>query len=161
MDTNDITRLASRLRSQVAALARRLRQEAHSDVIPFSQVAILGAIDRLGGTVTPSELAAAEHLRSSNLAAILRALETEGQIDRRVDRDDGRKIRVSLTAQGKRTLYGTRTRREEWLVRAMQSCLTADERTLLTDASLLLERLVQYTEAPDDAPPPSSRRISR
>lgn len=158
----DIPQLASHLRSQVTALTRRLRQQAQLNSMPFSQLVVLGAIDRLGGAVSPSDLAAAELLRSSNLAALLRELEVQGHIERRADLNDGRKTRVSLTASGKRVLYGNRARREQWLVQAMQACLTADDRALLVRAGALLERLAQYGEPSRAASPPtSSRKKSR
>ncbi|SMF99334.1 MarR family winged helix-turn-helix transcriptional regulator [Burkholderia singularis] len=163
MAKNAHLQFACRLRGAVTGLNRRLRREAqnHADPVQFSQLLLLGAIDRLGGDVTPSELAAAEQLRSSNLATLLRELEGNGHIERHADPHDGRKTRVSLTANGKRLLYGNRTKREEWLVRAMNECLTADERALLVAASPLLERLAQYEDAPGGEPSLPSRRSFR
>ncbi|KVD89596.1 MarR family transcriptional regulator [Burkholderia sp. ABCPW 14] len=161
MITAQHLQLASRLRGQVTALTRRLRREAQADPVQFSQLVVLGAIDRLGGDVTPSELASAERMRSSNLAALLRELEGGGLIQRHADPDDGRKSRVSLTATGKRMLYGNRAKREEWLVRAMHACLTADERALLAAAGPLLERLARYEDAAGAASPVPSPRSSR
>ncbi|WP_422766299.1 MarR family winged helix-turn-helix transcriptional regulator, partial [Pseudomonas aeruginosa] len=82
-----------------ATLTRRLRREAQADPVQFSQLVVLGAIDRLGGDVTPSELAAAERMRSSNLAALLRELERGGLIVRHADPQDGRRTRVSLSSE--------------------------------------------------------------
>ncbi|WDD93051.1 MarR family transcriptional regulator [Burkholderia sp. FERM BP-3421] len=147
---------AAHLRSQVTALIRRLRQEAQADPVQFAQLVVLGAIDRLGDGVTPSELAATERLRSSNLAALLRELEAQALIDRLPDPNDGRKIRLSLTATGRRMLYGNRAKREEWLVAAMRACLSAEERALLEAAGPLFERLAQY-----DPPSPSTKRSPR
>ncbi|KVN14852.1 MULTISPECIES: MarR family transcriptional regulator [unclassified Burkholderia] len=152
---------ASRLRGQVNALTRRLRREAQADPVQFSQLVVLGAIDRLGGEPTPSELASAERMRSSNLAALLRELESGGLIRRHADPADGRKSRVSLSASGKQMLYGNRAKREEWLVRAMHACLCADEREVLAAAGPLLERLAQFDEAASAAPPAPSPRSSR
>ncbi|TGB31628.1 MarR family winged helix-turn-helix transcriptional regulator [Burkholderia thailandensis] len=152
---------ASRLRGHITALNRRLRREAQADPVQFSQLVVLGAIDRLGGNVTPSELASAERMRSSNLAALLRELDGAGLIQRHADPADGRRSRVTLTAIGKQMLYGNRAKREEWLVRAMQACLNADERALLAAAGPLLERLARFDEAASAAPPAPSPRSSR
>lgn len=54
MPTNQDLQLAAHLRSQVTTLTRRLRREAQADPVQFSQLVVLGAIDRLGGDVTPS-----------------------------------------------------------------------------------------------------------
>lgn len=161
MITSHHLQQASRLRGQVTALNRRLRREAQADPVQFSQLVVLGVIDRLGGDVTPSALASAERMRSSNLAALLRELEGGGLIQRHADPADGRKSRVSLTASGKRMLYGNRAKREEWLVRAMHACLTVGERELLAAAGPLLERLAQFDEAAGAASPAPSPRSSR
>ncbi|EKQ6418173.1 TPA: MarR family transcriptional regulator [Pseudomonas aeruginosa] len=146
MPTNQDLQLAAHLRSQVTTLTRRLRHEAQADPVQFSQLVVLGAIDRLGGDVTPSELAAAERMRSSNLAALLRELERGGLIVRHADPQDGRRTRVSLSSEGRRNLYGNRAKREEWLVRAMHACLDESERALLAAAGPLLTRLAQFEE---------------
>ncbi|HEJ1606697.1 MarR family winged helix-turn-helix transcriptional regulator [Pseudomonas aeruginosa] len=146
MPTNQDLQLAAHLRSQVTTLTRRLRREAQADPVQFSQLVVLGAIDRLGGDVTPSELAAAERMRSSNLAALLRELERGGLIVRHADPQDGRRTRVSLSSEGRRNLYGNRVKREEWLVRAMYACLDESERALLAAAGPLLTRLAQFEE---------------
>ncbi|RKP44143.1 MarR family winged helix-turn-helix transcriptional regulator [Trinickia fusca] len=161
MDHDTLFHLASRLRGQVSALTRRLRREMQVDSVQFSQLTVLGAIDQLGGDVTPSELAAAERMRSSNVAALLRTLEEQGYIKRHADPEDGRKTRVRLTEKGKRILYGNRAKREEWLAHAMQSCLTAEEREVLAAAVPLLERLARYTDAPASTSTLSTRRSSR
>ncbi len=65
MPTNQDLQLAAHLRSQVTTLTRRLRREAQADPVQFSQLVVLGAIDRLGGDVTPSELSDTRVLRPS------------------------------------------------------------------------------------------------
>jgi DNA-binding MarR family transcriptional regulator len=156
MKTDADSQLAAHLRSQVTALIRRLRQEAQADPVQFAQLVVLGAIDRHGDGITPSELAASERLRSSNLAVLLRELEAHALIIRAPDPDDGRKTRLSLTAAGRQMLYGNRAKREEWLVAAMRACLNADERALLEAAGPLFERLAQY-----DSSRPSIQRSTR
>jgi DNA-binding MarR family transcriptional regulator len=128
------------------SLVRRLRREAEHQDISFSQISLLGAIERLGGEATPSALASAEGLRSSNFAALLRCLESDKLVIRKPDVTDKRKARVSLTPLGITTLEHHRYRREQWLASAIQQCLSAQERTVLFEAGKLIERLAHSTE---------------
>jgi DNA-binding MarR family transcriptional regulator len=125
-------------------LVRRLRSEAQDDELPWGKMLILGAIDRHRGKATPTSLAEAEGMRSSNLAAALRELEAAGLVVRTPDSEDGRKVRLSLSRAGNRILQNNRTRREHWLADAIHAWLTPDERALLFEAGKLLERLVAY-----------------
>jgi DNA-binding MarR family transcriptional regulator len=132
------------LRTQIMAIARRLRREAGSDDASWARLLLLGAIDRHGGTATPSLLAAAEGMRSSNLAAALRDLETRGLILRTPDTEDRRKVRVSLTAAGLDLLHDDRARHERWLAETIDACLTEIEQTYLIEAGTLLDRLARH-----------------
>lgn len=146
-NADDLLGQAARLRSQVTGLARRLRQEAQLDPVQYSQLVVMGAIDRLGDGVTPSEICAAERIRSSNLAVLLRELEAQDYITRSADPDDGRRMRLTLTAKGRRALHGNRKLRGQWLVSAMLGCLTEEERALVLKSGALLERLAQFDAA--------------
>jgi DNA-binding MarR family transcriptional regulator len=135
---------ATRLRGQISGLARRLRQEAQVDPVHFSQLVVMGAIDRLGDGVSPTEICAAERIRSSNLAVLLRELEAAGYIKRQADTLDRRRTRLSLTAKGRRVLHGNRTLRGKWLAQAMLQSLDARERSVVLEAGELLERLARF-----------------
>ena len=139
---HDITRL----RSQLMAVSRRLRREATVDDRSWARLLVLGAIDRHGGSATPSVLAADEGMRSSNLAAALRSLEARKLIVRTPDSKDRRKVRLRLSAAGQRFLDDSRTRGERWLTEAMNAYLTASERAQLIKAGALLDRITAYPE---------------
>jgi DNA-binding MarR family transcriptional regulator len=136
----------TRLRLQIMSVVRRLRQESPTGSWSLAQLTLLGAIDRLGGQSTPTELASAERLHSSNLAALLRELDAGGLIQRNADIQDRRKTRVSLTQEGRTVLDGNRTQREAWLVTAMKACLNQEEYALLIQAGALLERIAACDE---------------
>lgn len=133
------------LRTQLLSLVRRMRREARSDEKSWAQLLLLGAIDRHCGEATPSQLAASERMRSSNLAAALRELEADGLLIRTPDGEDRRKVRVKLTPEGLRLLHESRTRREAWLSGAMASCLTAEEQALLITAGYLIARIANVS----------------
>lgn len=131
----------SDFRYQLTRLAKRLRQISQNDPQSWSHMLIISAIDRMGDGVTPSELAMAENIYSSNLAAILRQLEDEGMIQRVPDAVDRRKIRVHLTEKGKAELECSRKRRDEWLAQAITHTLSEAEAEELFKAASLLERI--------------------
>ncbi|POZ60150.1 MarR family winged helix-turn-helix transcriptional regulator [Chromobacterium alticapitis] len=134
------TKDATRLRQQLMSMTRRLRSQGSQDVLPFGLLTVLGAIDRAGGDITPSELARQENMRSSNLAGALRELEAAGLIRRSPDPQDGRRVRVGLSEAGLAALGRNRRLRDGWLQRALDS-LSAEERAALLRAGELLERL--------------------
>ena len=134
------------LRLQLMALLRRLRRESDSDDMPLSRLMLLGALLRLGGTASPTELGTVEGLRSSNVAALLRGLEKDGLVVRSADAGDRRRLHVVITDAGIQAVLENRSRREAWLSQAMAACLTAEERALLIAAGVLLERLAEYQE---------------
>ena len=124
-------------------LARRLRREAGSDEETWSRLLLLGAIDRYGERATPTTLAAAEGLRSSNLAKALRELEARELITRQPAAEDRRRVKVALTERGRAALDEVRGRRDRWLAAAMDTTLTAEERGTLAAAGALMSRLAQ------------------
>jgi DNA-binding MarR family transcriptional regulator len=132
------------LRLQLMALLRRLRRESDSDDMPLSRLMLLGALLRLGGTASPTELGTVEGLRSSNVAALLRGLEKDGLVVRSADAGDRRRLHVVITPAGAQAVLENRSRREAWLSQAMAACLNAEERALLLAAGALLERLAEY-----------------
>ncbi|AXE34990.1 MarR family transcriptional regulator [Chromobacterium phragmitis] len=136
---------ATRLRQQLMAMTRRLRSQGSKDTLSFGLLTVLGAIDRAGGDITPTELARRESLRSSNLASALRELDASGLIRRAQDPDDGRRVRVGLSEAGAAALRRNRQLRDGWLQRSLQG-LSAEERELLRRAGELLERLAAADE---------------
>ncbi|OWJ64483.1 hypothetical protein BWR60_24555 [Inquilinus limosus] len=142
-------------RLQLMALLRRLRRESDGGDIPLSQLMLLAALLRLGGTASPTELAAVEGLRSSNVAALLRGLETDGLVRREADAGDRRRLHVVLTDAGAQAVLENRSRREAWMAEAVAACLTPEERAQLIAVGALLQRLAEYQEGGSTAPVPS------
>jgi DNA-binding MarR family transcriptional regulator len=134
-------RAITQLRMQLMTVSRRLRREAHADDRSWARLLVLGAIDRHGGSATPSVLAVDQGMRSSNLAAMLRSLQARKLIVRTPDDEDRRKVRIRLSPLGRRWLDDSRARRDRWLAESLASCLTAKQRALLIKAGPLLERI--------------------
>ncbi|WP_223508342.1 MULTISPECIES: MarR family winged helix-turn-helix transcriptional regulator [unclassified Pseudomonas] len=134
----------SLFRARFTRLNKRLRQEAQNHPETWSQMLVMSAIDQMDGMATPSKIAEAENIRSSNLASLLKDLEARDLITRTPDTEDRRRIWIGLSAQGRAVLQASRKRRDEWLTDAVEACLTTSERKQLEAAGLLMDKLSHY-----------------
>src|SRR5262245_35892004 len=134
----DLGELAARLRLAITRTARRLRQEAGTDLSP-SQTAALATIDS-NGPLTPSELASLERVQRPTATRIVARLEEEGLVERAADPADGRSFIVSPTSQGRALLRKLRTRKNAYLARRLRG-LDAEDVATLARAAEILERL--------------------
>jgi DNA-binding MarR family transcriptional regulator len=160
MKSSSLAHRITSFRNQFMNLGRRLRREAQSDDRSWTRLQLLGAISRAGDQATPTLLAESESMRSSNLAAALRELETDGLIARTPDAHDGRKVRVQLTPLGCDVLRENIERRERWLAEAVEEALTQEERALLFKAGELLDRIAAYSgSAASQASPRRAHRV--
>jgi DNA-binding MarR family transcriptional regulator len=133
------TSVAAHLRVVVARTARRLRQEAGSDLSP-SQTSALAAVDR-HGPLTPSELAACERIQRPTATRVLARLEEAGWVTRAADPEDRRSSLVSITPDGRALLEKLRTRKDAFLAQRLAK-LDADELATLERAADILERVL-------------------
>jgi DNA-binding MarR family transcriptional regulator len=128
------------LRHTIVRAARRMRQEAGSDLSP-SLTAALATVER-HGPLTPSELATRERIQRPTTTRILARLEEKGLIGRTGDPHDRRSSLVAITAKGSALLAAQRTRKTAFLAARLEG-LTADERATLEDAADILERVLE------------------
>ncbi|MNT75258.1 MarR family protein [compost metagenome] len=110
---------------------------------------VLSAVDQMDGTATPSKIAEAENMRSSNLASLLRDLEARELITRTQDTRDLRRTLIGLSEKGRLVLQASRDRRDEWLGNAVDACLSDKERKQLEAAGALMEKLSGYSKLND------------
>jgi DNA-binding MarR family transcriptional regulator len=127
--------LAPRLRLAVTRMARRLRQEAGTDLGP-SGVAALATIER-HGPISPSELAERERIKRPTATRIVATLERSGLIERVRDPEDGRASILTVTADGRRLLRRLRARKTAYLATRLERLDGEDRRTLERAAELL------------------------
>ena len=133
------TSVAAHLRVVVARTARRLRQEAGTDLSP-SQTSALAAVER-HGPLTPSELAACERIQRPTATRVLARLEEAGLIERAGDPTDRRSSLVSITQDGRELLAHLRTRKDAFLARRLDA-LDPGELEVLERAADILERVL-------------------
>ncbi len=101
------------MRHGVNRLARLLRQQDEGDLGATSTAAL--ATVRSRGPVTLGELAALEQVAPPTMTKVIEKLEARGFVSRRVDPQDRRVCRVTITATGTRYLDRSRARRSAWL----------------------------------------------
>ena len=132
--------LAARLRLVITRTARRLRQEAGTELSP-SQTAALATIER-HGPLTPSMLAELERVQRPTATRIVARLEDRGLVERTTDPADGRSFTVAATPPGRALLGKLRTRKNAYLARRLGRLDDADLATL-DRAAEVLERLLE------------------
>lgn len=131
-----ISEQASHVRLAVTRLARRLRQEAHSELTP----SLMAALATIGnhGPITPSELAERERVQRPNATKIVARLEAAGLVERIEAPADKRSSLISLNAEGAQLLHAIRSKKDAYLAQRLEA-LSAAEREQLAE---LLERLL-------------------
>jgi DNA-binding MarR family transcriptional regulator len=139
LTTPPIPDVAGHLRLVLARTARRLRQEAGSDLSP-SLSSALAAIDR-HGPVTPSELADHERVQRPTATRVIARLEERGLVERAPDPGDRRSSLISASAAGRTLLRRQRSRKNQYLARRLAT-LGRDEVATLERAAVILERML-------------------
>jgi DNA-binding MarR family transcriptional regulator len=131
--------LAARLRLVITRTARRLRQEAGTELSP-SQTAALATIER-HGPLTPSVLAELERVQRPTATRIVARLTDEGLVERIADPADGRSFTVAATPRGRVLLNKLRTRKNAYLARRLGRLDPADLASLELAAEILEQLL--------------------
>jgi DNA-binding MarR family transcriptional regulator len=137
LTTSDV---AGRLRFAVVRLARRLRQEAGTELSP-TMAAALATVER-AGPLTPSELAEIERVKRPTATRVIAHLEQEGLITKAADPADGRVSLLSTSPAGRRLLKRLRARKNAYLSRRLRE-LDPDELATLERAAEILEGLLE------------------
>ena len=132
--------LAARLRLSVTRTARRLRQEAGTDLSPSMQSA-LATIERRG-PLTPSELADAERIQRPTATRVIARLETDGLVERTGDPADRRVALLSITRPGADLMQRLRKRKNVYLARRLRD-MPAEDLAALERAADVLERMLE------------------
>lgn len=138
--TETDTELAARMRLAITRMARRLRQEAGTDLGP-SQLAALATIDR-HGPMAPSELASWERVKRPTATRILSRLAAAGLVERIPDPDDGRAAIVSVTPAGRALVRRLRQRKTAYLARRLRE-LEPEDVAALERAAGVLESMLE------------------
>jgi len=139
----DAMAAADQLRSTLLGLARELRRERIGGVSPH-QVTLLVSIKYAPG-VTVGELAADERVSTAAMSKRVSRLERDGLVARTPSETDRRRVGLTLTEDGQRTLRRVRSRRTAWLASRL-GALTPAELAAVGAAVEPLARLLEAQE---------------
>ena len=132
--------VASDLRVLIGKLVRRLRQQVPPSNLPWSQVAVLGHLERQG-PATVSALAGAENMRPQSMSAIVASLEAAGLVSSAPDPIDGRQTIWSVTEKSRQWIKRNRMLREDWLFQIIRANFSVQEQKDLARGIELLKRI--------------------
>ena len=140
---DEMSSLAAADRFHSAAI-HALRHVRRVDPATGLSAARLSALSVLvfGGPRTLGELAAAEQVRPATMTRIAQSLVEDGYARRQRDPNDGRVVRLSATAKGRRVMQQGRERRVENLARLLER-LSPDEVARVHEAAELVERALR------------------
>jgi DNA-binding MarR family transcriptional regulator len=141
---SDVAPLASELRIAVHRLTRRLRQQTPTDGLTLTQLSALTVIWR-EGPLTAGDLAAKEQVRPPSITRVLTGLEALNLVQRMENPRDGRQVLVQITPLGGHRMDEYVRARELWLEQQL-AALPQQDRDLLSEATVLLERLAAHHE---------------
>ncbi|GLW73985.1 MarR family transcriptional regulator [Kitasatospora phosalacinea] len=137
-------RASQQVRSVIGKLRRRLRAAAGTGDFTLTQASTVGRLlDSEGQGLTTSDLAVAEGMRHQSMATTIATLAAQGLVERSRDPEDGRRMLIVLTPEGRRRGEEGRRARGEWLAAELQRKCTEEERQTVIAAMAVLERLVQ------------------
>ncbi|GAA1549156.1 MarR family transcriptional regulator [Kribbella hippodromi] len=132
---------AVQLRRASTRLALRLRAERTGDGLGSTGVAVLGQLHRRG-SLTASEIAAAERVQPQSLTRVLASLEDQDLISRTQDTEDRRRHAIDLTDHGRRLLMEHVKSSDDWLAEAIADRLNPTEQAVLKLAAGILDQLL-------------------
>jgi DNA-binding MarR family transcriptional regulator len=148
----DRTGDAERLRHGVNRLARLMRHQDDGDLGATSTAALATVHKR--GPLTLGELASFEQVSPPTMTKVVEKLESRGFVTRRIDPDDRRVARLTVTAAGTRYLERSRARRAAWLAARLDRL----EPQQLAQLAGTLELLEAVIGEPDCRPDAAARR---
>lgn len=125
------------LRIALQRVARRIRANRVND-LSDTQLSVLFALSK--GDRSPGELAELEMVSPPSMNRTLNSLEEAALVERHPAEGDARKVRVTITKTGRKTVERTRRLRTEWFIRQLEQ-LDEREREILHAAIPILHRL--------------------
>jgi DNA-binding MarR family transcriptional regulator len=136
----NLTEIAGALRVAVGLVVRKLRQVPWEGELTLAESSALSHLERKG-PATSSDLARLERISPQSMGATVSTLEERGLIERSRDPQDGRRIVLSATEAGRRTVHDKRGARTEQIATALRDGFSAAELQQFAAMAPLLERL--------------------
>jgi DNA-binding MarR family transcriptional regulator len=138
----DVGEVAGALRVAVGLVVRKLKQSSVEGELTVPESSALSRLER-GGPATSSDLARLERISPQSMGVTVAALLDRGLVERSRDPEDGRRIVLSITETGLRTVHDKRGARTEQIAAALRAGFSDEELGQLRTAAALLERLAE------------------
>jgi DNA-binding MarR family transcriptional regulator len=138
----DVGEVAGALRVAVGLVVRKMRQSTAGGELTMPESSALSRLER-GGPATSSDLARLERISPQSMGVTVAALLDRDLIERSRDPEDGRRIVLSITEAGVRTVHDKRGARTEQIAAALRGGFSDEELGQLRTAAALLERLAE------------------
>src|SRR4051794_3299685 len=119
--------------------SRRLRTQRVDTSVTLTHLAALSTLKR-HGPMSPGELAAYERVQPPSMTRVVVALEGMGLVTRTPHPTDGRQVVIDLTPAAETLLGDEANAREAWLSARLEQ-LSAEEREVLRDAAVIIDKL--------------------
>lgn len=144
MEPQQDLQFASELRSALNKLIKKLRKESPTGQ-KFSQTerSVMSSLHQ-NEVMLPSELAANEMITNQSMSQVLNNLFDRGYIIRIQSETDKRKVNISLSDEGEAIFLQFRHERDEWLLKAINSTCTAEEKELLKQVIIPVMKLAEF-----------------
>src|SRR5580704_8121338 len=133
--------IADQLHSVAIHLLRKLRKEDEGSGLNAPRLSALSVIV-FGGPIALGDLAAAEQVRPPTMTRIVNALEEQGLVLKKQNKNDGRSTLLSATPAGKKLLMEGRARRVHALAKQI-AALSREQRSTLQEASEILKAVIR------------------
>src|SRR5580704_16080459 len=140
-NTQESQKIADQIHSAAIHLLRKLRREDSASGLNAPRLSALSVIV-FAGPVTLGDLAAAEQVRPPTMTRIVNALEEQGLVLKKQNKNDGRSTLLSATPAGKKLLMEGRARRVHALAKQI-AALSREQRSTLQEASEILKAVIR------------------
>lgn len=124
------------LMSAFGLLLRRLRAEAGSHELSWSERLVIGRLAR-SAPMTTADLARAEGMKPQSMGTTVAGLEARGLVRREPHPTDGRQSLLGLTTEGSALRGAIRDAKQAWLEKAIDELEPHDRETLLAAVSVI------------------------
>jgi DNA-binding MarR family transcriptional regulator len=138
----DDNEIAANLRVVISRLVKILRSEIQNDeLLSLTERSTLALVYQ-STEILPSELAAKEKVTSQSMSQIINKLLEHGYIKKTPSKKDKRKVIITITAAGKKSIEKKRQEKQEWLAQSIFEKTTQKEKEILVKAIKVLTKLV-------------------
>jgi DNA-binding MarR family transcriptional regulator len=137
----DYSELASEVMIKTGRMMKSSFWPKKANAFLHGEMFILNYLINEQSDTLPSELSAAMNTSTARVAMALKSLETKGFIRRRIDKDDRRKVIVSITEEGRRLVLSERREMRDRMARILRELGEEDTREYIR----IIERITEIS----------------